>query len=310
MRWLATALLVLFWLSGCVSETTRLERRFQKNPTDAETLYQLGLAYRSAGRLLESARTLDRASALAPDHPFALNEAGVSYALAGRPDLAVDRLEHQIRLNDDPLSHSSLGSIYSDLLDYEKAEAELRQAIAGGLTYDGNFLLALLRFRQFRPDDARAAIDAIRPNRVPSALYGGHPPEFLGGRSISDLKSLIALDEAAQRVAGKRFSPPLVVPPSSLEERAELMKIVHGRICCLKVEGDAWKVYDVIVTNASGGVEIPRENSEGYLVESIHEFHFRPTSRTADKGKFYIRKFLQGQGRPPCWCMWNLQTCL
>ncbi len=71
MRWLATALLVLFWLSGCVSETTRLERRFQNNPTDAETLYQLGLAYVNLGKFKEAVAELDTFVKLSPKDPKA-----------------------------------------------------------------------------------------------------------------------------------------------------------------------------------------------------------------------------------------------
>jgi len=307
-RWVFIVL-ALFCLMGCASESGRLERRLEKNPSDAETLYKLGLAYRHEKRFLESARTLDRASALAPRHPYALNEAGVSYILADRPDLAVDRLEHQIRLNDDPLAHSSLGSVLSMAFDYDQAEAEVQKAIDGGLTNDGNVVLAQLRFLQFRSREARMALEAKRPNRVSSSLIGGESPQHIGGDNPALLDQLVALDEAAERVAGTSFTPPIVVPKSDLQTRAALMKLVGGRLCRVEVEGNAWKVTDVIVCNSDYKMEVPREGSGKYLVESIHEFHFQPATRTADEGKYYIRKFIPGQGRPPCWCSWD-EECM
>lgn len=306
MRFLLVTVLALLCLSACVSETSRLEEQLRTHPDDAETLYQLGLAYRTEGRLLESARTLDRAAGLAPEHPYALNEAGVSYALARRYDLAVDRLERQIRLNDDPLAHSSLGSIYSDLYCYDKAEGELRAAIAGGLTYDGNILLAILRWRQFRSRDARAALEAARPNRIQSTMVGGKLPEIFGEENIAVLRQVIQLDEEAERVAGKSFTPPLVVPACDLATHAALEKVAGGeRICRIDTDGETWRVYGVIIATSTGRLEIPRQGSNEDIVESIHQFRFRPGASAADKEKFFIRKFLPGQGRPPCWCAWN-----
>ena len=85
--------------------------------------------------------------ALNPRHPGALNELGDTYLLEHQPDKAIPYLTRALAVNaGNPDVHRDLGTAYSELSDYQKAEAEFRIALPAD--HDGSVHYKLARVYQ------------------------------------------------------------------------------------------------------------------------------------------------------------------
>lgn len=82
-----------------------IERAIAANPYDGRLQQQLGFALRPLGRLDESARAFERAAELGWSPPANTYNAACLHAVAGRPEVALDRLERalELRFADDAL---------------------------------------------------------------------------------------------------------------------------------------------------------------------------------------------------------------
>jgi tetratricopeptide (TPR) repeat protein len=93
--------------------------------------YSLGHLLWKDLKVSEARQELEAELALNPRHAGALNDLGNTYLLEHQPDKALPYLSRALAANlQNPDIHRDLGTAYSELGDYEKAEAELKIAVS------------------------------------------------------------------------------------------------------------------------------------------------------------------------------------
>jgi tetratricopeptide (TPR) repeat protein len=101
-----------------------------EDPHDVETRRLLARAHSAAGQPDQAARRLDEAAATAPDDPEVAFLLATEYLWLKRVD-AADRLFAQVvKERPIPQTHVLIGRAYRDAGEYERARAELQQALA------------------------------------------------------------------------------------------------------------------------------------------------------------------------------------
>jgi tetratricopeptide (TPR) repeat protein len=119
----------------------------QAKPTVPNLHYSLGHILWKDLKVPEARAELQAELALNPNHAGALDDMGDTYLLEHQPAMALPYLTRALAA--DPANsdiHRDLGTAYSELKDYPKAEAEFRIAVAGD--HDGSVHYKLARVYQ------------------------------------------------------------------------------------------------------------------------------------------------------------------
>jgi tetratricopeptide (TPR) repeat protein len=105
-----------------------------RNPEDADALYNLGIALSERGQVDEAAGMLERLTGLQPDYPGSWTALGVAHGKAGRWEEAIRAFEEAVALDGgDGLARLNLGAVLSQCgrlaegVDHLKAAVVLRQ---------------------------------------------------------------------------------------------------------------------------------------------------------------------------------------
>lgn len=107
-----------------------LEAMVETNKTNAETLYNLGIAYSELGRYEDAVMRLKKAVENDPNHSNAWVGIGVAYARLNRVTDAIDALNKAIHLNpSNGYAHRNLGGLLSMQKNYKDALPIFREAI-------------------------------------------------------------------------------------------------------------------------------------------------------------------------------------
>lgn len=117
------------------------------NPGLPNLHYSLGHLLWKDLKVPEARAELEAELALNPRHPGALHDLGDTYLLEHHPEQGLPYLLRALAVDaDNPDIHRDLGTAYSQLRQYEKAEAEYKLAIAGD--HDGSVHYKLGRVYQ------------------------------------------------------------------------------------------------------------------------------------------------------------------
>lgn len=107
-----------------------LEAMAETNKTDAEALYNLGIAYSELGRYEDAVMRLKKAVENDPSHSNAWVGIGFAYIRLNRVKDAIDALNKAINLNPaNGYAHRNLGALLSMQDDYKAALLHLREAV-------------------------------------------------------------------------------------------------------------------------------------------------------------------------------------
>jgi Tfp pilus assembly protein PilF len=99
-----------------------------------------------AGRLTEARMAYERAMKSSPDTPFLHRELGIVERRQGNTDSALGHFRRAVELeSSDAISHTEIGDLLAERLDYEGAEASYRRAAAIEPTPELNAKMANLR---------------------------------------------------------------------------------------------------------------------------------------------------------------------
>jgi len=124
----ACAVLVCSCGGGAI-EVEEYRRITRENPDEADTLYNLGIAYSLLERDPEAARSFEEAVRLKPDDADALFYLGSSYSIMGREADAAGAYRKAFALGPVVSKHFRMGLAYYTLGLYEQATEELKAAI-------------------------------------------------------------------------------------------------------------------------------------------------------------------------------------
>jgi tetratricopeptide (TPR) repeat protein len=186
------------------------------NLAGAEIEYTAILAegYRAVGRIYSTQKkhkqaiaAVETAALYQPAADETLSDLAITYFDAGLFDKALPPLTQLIALSpQSPSAHSLRGKTYFALREYEKAAAELKQALEFGANdFDTSFTLAIAYLQQRQFTDARRVFDWM-------LLHFGEQPELhvvigrafrVAGRfpdAIDEFKKAIALNPTLARV--------------------------------------------------------------------------------------------------------------
>jgi tetratricopeptide (TPR) repeat protein len=123
--------------------------------SSANLHYSLGHLLWKDLKVPEARIELDAELELNPRHPGALNDLGDTYLLEHQPDKALPYLVRALAADSrNPDIHRDLGTAYSELGDYRKAEAEFKIAVS--TDHDGSVHYKLARVYQALGDKANA----------------------------------------------------------------------------------------------------------------------------------------------------------
>jgi tetratricopeptide (TPR) repeat protein len=133
----------------------------RRQPTDAMSHYNLGVALVDEHRDEEALRSFEQTLRLEPDHVMALDNLGAALERLGRPQDAVAPLEEAIRLDPhDAVAHNNLGSVLIKLGRANDAVVYLERALA--LMHHERETITYLNLGRALVGAGRAA-DAIPP---------------------------------------------------------------------------------------------------------------------------------------------------
>ena len=138
------------------------DRALALRPDDPNALNNRGIALRNLGRYDEALADYDRALALGPDHPDTLNNRGIALNYLKRHDEALADLDRALALRPDhPDTLNNRGIALNYLKRHDEALADLDRALAlrpddPNALYNRGCVLALT----MKPDEAMAAIEA------------------------------------------------------------------------------------------------------------------------------------------------------
>lgn len=115
-----------------------LERILEKKPDHIPALTRQAESFESEGYLEGARRIWQRILETEPQHPVARQQLahlfareGVNYVMWGWPDKALAIFQEGLRqVPDDPILHAYIGSVYSDLDDFDQTRHYFEQALA------------------------------------------------------------------------------------------------------------------------------------------------------------------------------------
>lgn len=93
----------------------------EKNPDDAKSHFNLGIAYLKSGMYQETIEALKQAAGIDPDDTKTHKTLGYVYLNLYRYDEAIDELKQVIKIKPDASAHYNLGFIYNVSNDKEFA---------------------------------------------------------------------------------------------------------------------------------------------------------------------------------------------
>jgi tetratricopeptide (TPR) repeat protein len=106
-----------------------LESMVKSDPSNAQVLYNLGIAYSEMGQFDEAVIRLKRAVQLNPRHAHAWTGIGVAYQRMGKRELALEPMEKAVEADpEDGYGRRNLGAMLMGLHRYDEALAHFREA--------------------------------------------------------------------------------------------------------------------------------------------------------------------------------------
>lgn len=142
-------------LTTCASTQSKQEKARAKDP---QYQYNLGLFYLNSNNVDEAIKYFNRSLSLNPKNHLAWNALGLAQSMKANFEASIQAFGKALEANPQfTEAHNNLGTIYFELEQYEKAEAEYRKALL-----DPNYVsrelpyynLARLYFVQDRLDEA------------------------------------------------------------------------------------------------------------------------------------------------------------
>jgi tetratricopeptide (TPR) repeat protein len=184
-----------------------------KSPAAVLPHYNLGIAYRSIGRLEEAAEEFRTTLKLDPRYPLAHTNLGIVYKEMGRSEEAIQEYRGELELQSDQAeasykAHNNLGIVYKDLGRYEEALQEFQTALLRQPnSFKPHFNLGAAYEEMGRLDEAireyRAGL-AINPKDAKAHINLGIVYANLGKfrEAVAELKTVVRLkpDDASARV--------------------------------------------------------------------------------------------------------------
>ncbi|MGC8746329.1 MAG: tetratricopeptide repeat protein, partial [Candidatus Saccharicenans sp.] len=148
-------LVLLTTLSTCASTQSKLEKAREKDP---QYQYNLGLFYLNNNNVDEAIKYFNQSLALNPKNYLAWNALGLAQSMKGNFELSIQAFQKALESNPQfTEAHNNLGTIYFELKQYDRAEAEYRKALLDP-NYNSKELpyynLARLYFVQGQLDEA------------------------------------------------------------------------------------------------------------------------------------------------------------
>ncbi|HEX9922765.1 MAG TPA: tetratricopeptide repeat protein [Anaerolineae bacterium] len=171
-----------------------LERILEKKPDHIPALTRQAESYESEGYLEGARRIWQRVLETEPQHPVARQQLahlfareGVNYIMWGWPDKALAIFQEGIRqVPDDPILHAYLGSVYSDLDDFDQTRHYFEQALAldpDNLATIHHIFLSWINHDQL--DEAQQILERIKAFESPAPA--GFLLELVDGYDRADL---------------------------------------------------------------------------------------------------------------------------
>jgi len=184
--------------------------------------------YGKRGDLPKAVAMYEELLALAPDFAEGMNQMGIVFADAGRPDLAIR--EFQRGLKADPKSaslHGNIARVYLVTRDVAAAEAEAKKAIELWPEYAlGHRFLGEAYLMQFRTEEAIRSLEAsLKYDRESDTAYVNLGLAY--GR-VGRLEDAIRAYQEAARVAPDKGS----IPYQAARLYYQLGKVAEARAAC------------------------------------------------------------------------------
>jgi len=145
----------LLLFTTCASTQSNLDKAREKDP---QYQYNLGLFYLNNNNVDEAIKYFNKSLALNPKNFLAWNALGLAQSMKGNFELSIQAFQKALEANPQfTEAYNNLGTIYFELKQYDKAEAEYRKALLDP-NYNSKELpyynLARLYFVQNRLDEA------------------------------------------------------------------------------------------------------------------------------------------------------------
>jgi Tfp pilus assembly protein PilF len=142
-------------LAFCASSQAKVQRAREKDP---KYQYNLGLFYLNQSDVENAMKYFVKALSLDTNYYLAWNAMGLAHSMRGRLDESAKAYEKCLAVNPEfTEAHNNLGTVYQEMNQPDKAEAEFRKALSD-LAYQNRelpyFNLARLCFLQNRNDEA------------------------------------------------------------------------------------------------------------------------------------------------------------
>ncbi|MDD8019656.1 MAG: tetratricopeptide repeat protein [Acidobacteriota bacterium] len=146
---------LLLILTGCASSQSQSKNKQEKDPNYQ---YNLGLFYLNNNNIDEAIKCLNRSLSLNANNYLAWNALGLAQSMKINFEASIQAFSRALALNPKfTEAHNNLGMIYAELKQYDKAEAEYRQALLDpGYAYKSSvyYNFARLYFVQERLEEA------------------------------------------------------------------------------------------------------------------------------------------------------------
>ncbi|MDQ3256271.1 MAG: tetratricopeptide repeat protein [Acidobacteriota bacterium] len=181
-------------------------------PQPARELYDKALAAAQIGDHKKAVEHLQRALAIHPSFPLALNELGLQHMRLGQPDKAADAFRSALKLAPDVfVLHFNYGVLLVQQKKFAEAEAELRRAVESNETsavahlYRGRALIGLRRDEEAEGElltAVRLGGDEVKiAHRYLGAIYNERRDH---ARAIAALETYLRLEPNAKDAAQVR----------------------------------------------------------------------------------------------------------
>jgi Tfp pilus assembly protein PilF len=124
-----SALIIFLLLSfiTCASTQSKMDKAREKDP---QYQYNLGLFYLNSNNVDEAIKYFNKSLALNPKNYLAWNALGLAQSMKANFEASIQAFKKALESNPQfTEAHNNLGTIYFELKEYDKAEAEYRQAL-------------------------------------------------------------------------------------------------------------------------------------------------------------------------------------
>lgn len=117
----------MLFLAGCASSQSQTKNKQEKDP---QYQYNLGLFYLNSNNVDEAIKCFNRSLNLNPNNYLAWNAIGLAQSLKTNFEASIQAFTKALAINPQfTEAHNNLGTIYFELKQYDKAEAEYHQAL-------------------------------------------------------------------------------------------------------------------------------------------------------------------------------------